>query len=130
MTLIPPEIYFFEKRIFLSDICQFHWNIPLNTNIPLYCSYRCNETHLVTFREEPLSELIRYIENWTDPGSNPLGAQPGFGTQNLPTRLLLIFEWNKNETVINIGLVRLLPWQWPKLAVEAATTGGPEIRCS
>ena len=109
MTLIPPKIYFFEKRIFLSDICQFHWNILLNTNIPLYCAYRCNETHLVTFREEPLSELIRYIENWNDPGSNPLGAQPGFGTQNLPTRLPLIFEWNKNETVINIGLVRLLP---------------------
>ena len=30
---------------------KFYWNVPLNTYIPLHCSYLCNTAYFATFPE-------------------------------------------------------------------------------
>ena len=54
------------------------------------------------------------------PVQTPLGTQPGLGTQprcEAPGYIRVKIDKN---TVINIGLVRLCPWEWPNVRSGAA----------
>ena len=62
------------------------------------------------------SGLRHWNQNWKVPGSTPLDAWPGLGTQphyKAPGDLWVELVEN---AVINIGLVRLSTQEWPKIA--------------
>ena len=75
------------------------------------------------FRGEWPNGLKHYIQNREDPGSNPTRCSASFRTQRCykappgDPRVQITIHPN---TVINIGLVRLLPQQWPKVYHGAA----------
>ena len=64
-------------------------------------------------RKSSLLCYIRsYTENWRDPGLNPTRLSARLWVLCF-TRLPVTFGLNQeSNTVINIGVVRLYPWQW------------------
>ena len=68
------------------------------------------------------SGILSFVPSYMGRVQTLQGAQPGFGIQ--PRYKAPSYLWVKisiKSTVINIGLVRMSPWHWPKVAQGAAT---------
>ena len=53
-------------------------------------------------------------KNWKVPGTNPTRNLAGLRDPTLLHGSWWPSVWNSSNTVINIRLVRLCPWEWPK----------------